>query len=81
MHLAADMSKMQSPFLKVGYTPYVFYLPDFAGLSDTIAASSNSNQLYYTEDGKTTPDIAEAKKNYFDPTPDFTYGLSNTLHL
>jgi iron complex outermembrane receptor protein len=66
-------------FLKVGYTPYVFYLPGFAGLSDTIAASSNSNQLYYTEDGKTTPNIAEAKKNFIDPTPDFTYGFSSAF--
>ncbi|HYJ64677.1 MAG TPA: SusC/RagA family TonB-linked outer membrane protein, partial [Parafilimonas sp.] len=47
-------------FLKVGYSPYIFYLPQFAGLSDTISASSNSNQMYYTEDGKTTPNIAEA---------------------
>ena len=66
-------------YLKVGYTPYVFYLPAFAGLSDTINASSNSNQLYYTSDGKTTASIAEAKKNYFDPTPDFTYGISNSF--
>lgn len=66
-------------YLKVGYTPYVFNLPAFAGLSDTIVSSSNSNQLYYTEDGKTTPNISEAKKNYFDPTPDFTYGINNSF--
>lgn len=66
-------------FLKVGYTPYVFYLPAFAGLGDTVAASSNSNQLYYTEDGKTTSNISEAKKNFIDPTPDFTYGFNSTL--
>ena len=66
-------------FLKVGYTPYIFYLPEFAGLSDTISASSNSNQLYYTEDGKTTPDIASARRKYIDPTPSFTYGFSSTL--
>ncbi len=66
-------------FLKVGYSPYIFYLPQFAGLSDTISASSNSNQLYYTEDGKTTPNISEAKKNFIDPTPDFIYGFSSTF--
>jgi len=66
-------------FLKVGYSPYIFYLPAFAGLSDTISASSNSNQLYYTEDGKKTPDISEAKKNFIDPTPNFTYGFSSTF--
>jgi iron complex outermembrane receptor protein len=66
-------------FLKVGYSPYIFYLPAFAGLSDTISAASNSNQLYYTEDGKTTPNISEAKKNFIDASPDFTYGISNTF--
>lgn len=66
-------------FLKVGYAPSVFYLPAFAGLSDTIVSSSNSNQLYYTEDGKTTANIAEAKRNFIDPTPRFTWGLNNTF--
>ena len=66
-------------FLKVGYSPYTFYLPEFAGLSDTVSASSNSNQLYYTEDGKTTPNIGEAKKKFIDPTPNFTYGFSSTF--
>ncbi|MEP6681809.1 MAG: SusC/RagA family TonB-linked outer membrane protein [Parafilimonas sp.] len=66
-------------FLKVGYSPYIFYLPEFAGLSDTISASSNSNQLYYTEDGKTTPNTGEAKKKFIDPTPNFTYGFSSTF--
>ncbi len=66
-------------FLTVGQTPYVFYLPAYAGLSDTIVSSSNSNQLYYDKDGKLTPSLADAKRNYFDPTPDFTYGLSNTV--
>ncbi len=66
-------------FLKVGYSPYVFYLPEFAGLSDTISASSNSNQLYYTADGKKTPNIGEAQKRFIDPTPNFTYGFSSTF--
>lgn len=66
-------------YLKVGYAPSIFYLPAYAGLGDTIASSSNSNQLYFTEDGKTTPNIAEAKKNFIDPTPSFTYGISNTF--
>lgn len=66
-------------YLKPGYTPYVFYLPAFAGISDTVSASSNSNQLYYTEDGKKTDNIADAKKNFIDPTPNFTYGINNTF--
>ncbi len=66
-------------YLKVGYTPYVFNLAKYAGVGDTIASSSNSNQLYYTKDGKTTPNISDAQKNYYDPTPDFTYGLNNTF--
>jgi len=35
--------------------------------------------LYYTEDGKTTPNISDTKMNYYDPTPKFTYGLNNTF--
>jgi len=66
-------------FLKVGYTPYIFYLAQFAGLNDTIASSSNSNQLYIGKDGKKTPDISNARMSYFDPTPSFTYGLNNTF--
>ena len=66
-------------FLKVGYSPYIFYLPAYAGLSETIQTASNSNQMYYTADGKKTPLLAQAKKNFIDPTPDFTYGLSNTF--
>ena len=66
-------------YLKTGYTPYVFYLPAFAGLSDTIVSASNSNQLYYGKDGKKTALLSQAQKNFIDPTPDFTYGLSNTF--
>lgn len=66
-------------FLKVGYSPYIFYLPASAGLSPTVDPSTNSNQLYYTADGKTTPNIAEAKKIFVDPAPKFTYGFNSTF--
>lgn len=67
-------------YLKVGYSPYVFYLPEFAGLSSTIDPGSNSNQLYYDADGKKTADITQAKSRYIDPTPKFTYGFSSTFN-
>lgn len=66
-------------FLKVGYAPYVFYLPRFAGLAKSIDPSTSSNQLYYKEDGTTTPDINAAARRYIDPTPKFTYGISSGI--
>ncbi len=66
-------------FLKVGYSPYVFYLPRFAGLSKTVDPGTNSNQLYYAADGSKVADITAAKSYYTDPTPKFTYGFYNTF--
>ncbi|NCD72515.1 SusC/RagA family TonB-linked outer membrane protein [Mucilaginibacter agri] len=67
-------------YLKVGQSPYVFYLPKFAGVASAISPTSNSNQLYYDAAGNTTPDISKAKYDYIDPTPKFTYGISNTFN-
>jgi iron complex outermembrane receptor protein len=67
-------------YLKVGYSPYVFYLPEYAGLAATVDPTSNSNQLYYDANGKKTSDITQAKNRYIDPTPKFTYGFSNTFN-
>lgn len=66
-------------YLKVGYAPYVFYLPGFAGLASAVDPTTNSNQLYYAEDGSKIAAVGLAKKNYIDPTPKFTYGISNNL--
>ncbi len=67
-------------YLKVGYSPYVFYLAQFAGLSDTVSNESNSNQLYYDANGKKITDVTAAAKKYTDPSPNFTYGISNTFN-
>jgi iron complex outermembrane receptor protein len=66
-------------YLTVGYSPYVFYLPGYAGLSPTVNPATNSNQLYYAADGSKVADITTAKKNYIDPTPKFTYGFNSTF--
>jgi len=67
-------------YLKVGYSPYVFYLPRFAGLAAAVDPGSNSNQLYYDANGKKTADITQAQSRYIDPTPKFTYGFSSTFN-
>lgn len=66
-------------YLKVGQSPYVFYLPEFAGL-DPNAAPGTSNQLYYDSKGNKVADITAAKNHYIDPTPKFNYGISNTFN-
>jgi len=67
-------------FLAVGQSPYVFYLPHFAGLSPTIDPTTQSNQLYLDANGKKVADISQAKYNYIDPSPKFTYGINNTFN-
>jgi len=67
-------------YLKVGQSPYVFYLPKFAGLSPALDPNSHSNQLYYDANGNKTADISKAKNNYIDPSPKFNYGVSNTFN-
>jgi TonB-linked SusC/RagA family outer membrane protein len=67
-------------YLKVGQSPYVFYLPEFAGLSPTIDPTTSSNQLYYDSKGNKVADITAAQNHYIDPTPKFNYGISNTFN-
>ena len=67
-------------YLTVGQSPYVFYLPKFAGLSPAVDPSTNSNQLYYDADGNKVADITKAKYNYINPSPKFNYGISNTFN-
>lgn len=66
-------------FLKVGYAPYVFYLPGFAGLAPGLDPATNSNQLYYAADGSKIATVSTAARRYIDPSPKFTYGLNSTL--
>lgn len=67
-------------FLKVGYAPYVFNIPRFAGYSDAVDPTTNSNQLYYAADGSKVADFNSAATYYTDPNPRFTYGISNTFN-
>lgn len=67
-------------YLKVGQSPYVFYLPHFAGLAPAVDPNTQSNQLYLDANGNKIADITKAKYNYIDPTPKFTYGINNTFN-
>ncbi len=66
-------------FLKVGYAPYVFSLPEFAGLAATNDPTSSSNQLYYDANGQTTASIGSARRRYIDPSPKFNYGFNSNM--
>lgn len=63
-------------FLKVGYAPYTFFLPHYLGVDD------NGSQLF--SDGKggkvTQGSLNTSMYHYINPSPDFTYGISNTFH-
>ena len=67
-------------FLKVGYAPYVFNIPRFAGFSATVDPTTSSNQLYYAADGSKVADFNAASTYYSDPNPKFTYGISSTFN-
>ncbi len=67
-------------YLKVDQSPYVFYLPHFAGLAPAVDPATQSNQLYLDASGNKVADITKAKYNYIDPTPKFTYGINNTFN-
>jgi len=58
--------------LKVGYSPYVFYLPHYVGLD------GNGNQLYDSSGSKTI-NAGNATLHYTDPAPKFNYGINNTF--
>jgi len=69
------LSSSPITYLKVGYSPYTFYLPHYEGVD------KDGNQLF--DDGKGGQAIISkgqaAKFNYIDPTPKFTWGWSNTF--
>lgn len=70
------LSSSPITYLKVGYSPYTFYLPHYEGVD------KDGNQLF--DDGKGGQAIISkgqaAKFNYIDPTPKFTWGWSNTFN-
>lgn len=67
-------------YLKVGYSPYVFYLPHYVGVN------SQGEQLFADgKGGSVTQDKLDnsASANmfhYIDPAPKFNYGLNNTFN-
>lgn len=67
------LSNYPITYLKPGYAPYEFYLPHYRGLD------ANGNQLV-DKDGQTVPaSDANPSRYYIDPSPDFTYGVTNTF--
>lgn len=66
-------------FLKVGQAPYVFHLPEFAGISETIDPTSRSNQQYYDANGDLTYSVTAARKKYINPNQRFNYGFNSTM--
>jgi iron complex outermembrane receptor protein len=64
--------------LKVGYPAAVFWLPQHAGVD------ANGHELYnnYDANGKLigiSKSFTDQDKVYIDPTPDFTWGLTNNF--
>jgi len=59
-------------FLKVGYSPYTFYLPHYMGVD------KSGNQLFSDGKGGTTS-YSNAPNYYIDPAPKFNYGINNTF--
>ncbi|HTR32005.1 MAG TPA: SusC/RagA family TonB-linked outer membrane protein [Puia sp.] len=60
-------------YLKVGYSPYVFYLPKFEGVD------KNGNQLFDSAGVKQVGVNGNPTLYYVDPAPKFFYGINNTL--
>jgi len=60
-------------YLKVGYTPYVFWMPHYLGLD------KNGNETFQVDGGNPVIDASKATNYYTDPAPKFTYGFSSTF--
>jgi iron complex outermembrane receptor protein len=58
-------------YLKVGYTPNVFWMPHYVGLD------KDGNELYEVKGDSTTTDGLKATNYYTDPAPNFTYGITS----
>lgn len=73
------LSNSPITYLRVGYSPFVFYLPHYMGVN------SSGEQLFSDGKGGT---VVQSKLNnsasanmfhYIDPAPKFNYGLNNTF--
>jgi hypothetical protein len=59
-------------YLKVGYTPYEFYMPHYLGLN-------KSGQETYDSAGGSTSNILNATNHYTNPAPKFNYGFNSNF--
>jgi len=59
-------------YLKVGYSPYVFYLPHYEGVDHS------GNQLFDSAGVARVP-YSNATNYYTDPAPKFAYGLNTNV--
>jgi TonB-linked SusC/RagA family outer membrane protein len=59
-------------FLKLGYAPYVFYLPHYKGVD------KNGNQLFDSAGVASVP-YGNATNYYIDPSEKFNYGIQTTV--
>ncbi|MEO9003950.1 MAG: TonB-dependent receptor [Ginsengibacter sp.] len=63
-------------FLKVGFSPFTFFLPHYLGVDD------NGSQLF--ADGKggkvTQGSLNTSMYNYINPAPKFSYGITNAFN-
>lgn len=73
--IGRGLSDAYLTYLKVGYSPYVFFLPHYKGLD------ANGKQLFDDGNGGTvgSAGLNNDLKRYIDPTPKFTYGINNSL--
>jgi TonB-linked SusC/RagA family outer membrane protein len=67
------LSSYPITYLKPGYTPYEFYLPHYLG------TDKSGNQLLDSNGKAVLASSANVSKYYIDPSPDFTYGLTNSF--
>jgi TonB-dependent starch-binding outer membrane protein SusC len=59
-------------YLKVGYSPYTFYLPHYEGVD------KNGNQLFDSAGVAKVP-YSNATNYYIDPAPKFNYSVTSTF--
>jgi iron complex outermembrane receptor protein len=67
------LSSAPITYLKVGYTPYVFWMPHYLGLD------KNGNETYEVKGGSPTKNVLNATNYYTDPAPKFNYGFNSNF--
>lgn len=69
------LSNFPITYLKKGYAPFVFYLPHYIG------TDANGNQVFSDGQGGEVlqGDLNPDMYNYYDPSPDFTYGIGSNF--